>query len=104
MSFLSYTLNAFNTCVKKIEGNDVTILELYGTLAELRAILQEQIESVFFGSNTRTLLRNFGDAETELAAKNEFLSFCKTLYLIWRSALILLTQATICTSPFQFYI
>lgn len=52
LNFCSHLLNLFNKAVKCLEGNCITVLDIYGIMVNLRDGLTPRKQDLFFGYET----------------------------------------------------
>ena len=67
--FTSNTLHIFNKTIKCLEGNCITILDVYNIMNNLKKELMHRKADMFFGFNTRQKLRHIEQSSPELFHK-----------------------------------
>jgi len=79
LSFLHNALKIFHDVILLLEGDNMTVCELYDTLSTLKRKLQQQQADSFFGVETSELLQQFPDCEAT-AMKQDFCQFYSTSF------------------------
>ena len=77
LAFLKNTFKVFHDVVLMLEGEDMTICELYDIMLNLKTKLQQRESDSFFGMETSALLRKFPDQKAA-TIRQDFTNFYKT--------------------------
>lgn len=72
--FTSHFLHILNTTIIKLEGNKVSILDIYELMNNLKNELETRIADNHFGFKTNCRLKKFTDAEKAKRIKNNFIA------------------------------
>lgn len=75
LHFCSHILNLFNKAVKCLEGNYITILDIYGIMVSLRDQLTQRKQDMFFGYGTGKKIQLLSSPELTRKIQGIFLLF-----------------------------
>lgn len=83
--YASHILNVFNKTIKKLEGNNVTILDVYNIMTGLKTELIQRKNDKYFGHETKKVLNIIRESSQEVFDRtiNNFILFIEkaNLYL-----------------------
>ncbi|KAG6438962.1 hypothetical protein O3G_MSEX000365 [Manduca sexta] len=65
LHFISHMLNIFNKIIKRLEGNEVTILDVYNIMCNLRNELEQRKTDKYFGYETKMRLQKIEKSSHE---------------------------------------
>lgn len=57
LNFASHILHNFNKSIKQLEGNHITVIDVYNIMATLKLTLEQRQKDSFFGYETKKLLK-----------------------------------------------
>lgn len=77
LHFASHILNIFHKTIKSLEGNSVTIVDVFGIMENLKSELQQRLKDNYFGYTTKQKLKPFEQSSPDLYSKtNTNFSLC----------------------------
>lgn len=77
LNFASHFLHNFHKAVKQLEGNNITVLDVYNIMSTLKSALEQRKKDCFFGYETKKMLQSLeakSPTESDKIKKN-FLVF-----------------------------
>lgn len=75
LHFCSHLLNVFNKAIKCLEGNCITILDIYGIMVNLKDGLTQRKQDLYFGYETGKKIKRLSSPELTRKIHTNFLLF-----------------------------